>query len=121
MDLLQKIAEQRIREAIERGEFDDLAHQGKPVTLEDLSGLPETLRMGYSILKNAGVLPEEMQLRKEMTSLQKLLDSCADQNEQAALRNTMNEKMLRYNMLMERRKRIVPATYQGKILKKLGR
>ncbi len=121
MDLLRKIAEQRIREAIERGEFDQLVYHGKPVPIEDLTALPETLRMGYSILKNAGVLPEEMQLRKDVVSLQKLLDSCEDHVEQEVLRNRMNEKMLRYNMLMERRKRTLPVKYQQKIIKKFSK
>ena len=40
-----------------------------------LVGVPEHLRMGYKILKNAGVLPEEMQLKKEMVSLKTLLDA----------------------------------------------
>ena len=73
MDILAKIAEQRIREAMERGEFDNLPFHGKPIKLDDLVGVPEHLRMGYKILKNAGVLPEEMQLKKEMVSLKNLL------------------------------------------------
>src|SRR5438552_3926509 len=75
MDILAKIAEQRIREAMERGEFDNLPFHGKSIRLDDLTGVPEPLRMGYKILKNAGVLPEEMQLKKEMVSLKNLLDA----------------------------------------------
>ena len=81
MDILAKIAEQRIREAMERGEFDNLPCHGKPIKLDDLIGVPEHLRMGYKILKNAGVLPEEMQLKKEMVSLKTLLDACYDETE----------------------------------------
>ena len=66
--ILAKIAEQRIREAMERGEFDNLPFHGKPIKLDDLVGVPEHLRMGYKILKNAGVLPEEMQLKKGLLS-----------------------------------------------------
>ena len=50
MDILAKIAEQRIREAMERGEFDNLPFHGKPINLDDLVGVPEHLRMGYKIL-----------------------------------------------------------------------
>ena len=46
-DILSKIAEQKIREAQERGEFDDLPGKGKPLDLEDLSGVPEEMRMAY--------------------------------------------------------------------------
>jgi hypothetical protein len=121
MDILAKIAEQRIREAMERGEFDHLPFYGKPIKLDDLVGVPEHLRMGYKILKNAGVLPEEMQLKKEMVSLKNLLGACYDETERQTLQQKMNEKMLRYNMMME--KQLPKPTYQkyhAKILKKLG-
>src|SRR5437764_5331320 len=85
MDILAKIAEQRIREAMERGEFDNLPFHGKPIKLDDLVGVPGHLRMGYKILKNAGILPEEMQLKKEMISLKDLLDACYDKAERRTL------------------------------------
>ncbi|MGQ4808350.1 hypothetical protein NKDENANG_01732 [Candidatus Entotheonellaceae bacterium PAL068K] len=55
MGFLAKIAEQKIRAAMKRGEFDNLAYHGKPLQLDDLPGIPAPLRMGYKILKNAGV------------------------------------------------------------------
>jgi hypothetical protein len=121
MDILTKIAEQRIREAMERGEFDHLPLQGQPIPLEELSGVPEALRLGYKILLNAGVLPEEMQVKKDVVSLQQLLAACADPAEQASLRHRLNEKTLRYNMMMERR-HCAPTLrhYHAKILRKLG-
>ncbi len=103
MDLLAKIAEQKIREAMERGEFDHLAYHGKPLKLDDLTGVPAHLRMGYKILKNAGILPEEMQLKKDIVSLQDLLDACYDATERSVIQKHMNEKILRYNMKMEKR------------------
>ena len=50
------LAERKIEEAIERGEFDDLPGAGRPLDLDDLDPLlPEELRMAYRILKNAGM------------------------------------------------------------------
>lgn len=121
MDILAKIAEQRIREAMERGEFDNLPLHGQPLKLDDLTSVPEHLRMGYKILKNAGVLPEEMQLKKEIVSLKTLLDVCHDEAEKQTLQQKMNAQVLRYNMMME--KQLHKPTYQqyrAKILKKLG-
>ena len=121
MDILAKIAEQRIREAMERGEFDNLPFHGKPIKLDDLAGVPEHLRMGYKILKNAGVLPEEMQLKKEIVSLKTLLAACYDESERQTLQQKMHEKMLRYSMMME--KQLHKPTYQkyhAKIMKRLG-
>jgi hypothetical protein len=121
MDILAKIAEQRIREAMERGEFDHLPLHGKPIKLDDLAGVPEHLRMGYKILKNAGVLPEEMQLKKEIVSLKNLLDACYDETEKQTLRQKMNGKMLRYTMMMEKQlHKPIYQQYHAKILKKLG-
>ena len=120
MDILAKIAEQKIREAMERGEFDNLAYHGKPLKLDDLTGVPAHLRMGYKILKNAGVLPEEMQLKKDIVSLQTLLDACYDATERSVIEKKMNEKILRYNMMMDKRsQRPTDPRYRAKILQKL--
>jgi hypothetical protein len=120
MDFLAKIAEQKIREAMERGEFDNLPYHGKPLKLDDLTGVPAHLRMGYKILKNAGILPEEMQLKKEIVTLQDLLDACYDAIERSTIEKQMNEKILRYNMMMEKRShRPTDQRYRAKILRKL--
>jgi len=50
------IAEQRIREALSRGDFDDLAGAGEPLNLEEDANVPEDLRMAYKLLKNGGYL-----------------------------------------------------------------
>ena len=54
---MAKIAEQKIREAQERGEFDNLPGRGRPLELDDDAGVPDDMRMAYKILKNAGVVP----------------------------------------------------------------
>ena len=47
----EKHAEDRIRDAIERGEFDELPGKGEPLNLDAYFATPEHLRVGYSILK----------------------------------------------------------------------
>jgi hypothetical protein len=122
MDLLTKIAEARIREAMARGEFDDLPGKGHPLELEDLSRVPQDLRSGYLLLKSAGVLPEEMQLHKEMVTLEALIDACADSEQRTRLRKDLNWKMVRFQMLMERRRpRALPLRYRSRVLAKLAR
>ncbi|GIX48935.1 MAG: DUF1992 domain-containing protein [Candidatus Tectimicrobiota bacterium] len=120
MDIFAKIAEQKIREAMERGEFDNLPFHGIPVIPEDLSSVPEDLRMAYRLLKNAGVLPEELQLRKEILTLQDLLNACYDEETRQELQVELNDKILRYNIMMERRVRgAAHRQYHAKILRKL--
>ena len=75
MWLIDKIAEQRIEEAEKRGDFRELPGEGKPIELEDALLVPESLRVGYRMLKNAGYIPAVLQARKEIASLQQLLAS----------------------------------------------
>jgi hypothetical protein len=55
------IAERKIAEALERGEFDDLPGRGRPLELEEDRLVPEELRMAYRIVKNAGYVPREVE------------------------------------------------------------
>ncbi|MGW9128626.1 DnaJ family domain-containing protein [Paenibacillus chitinolyticus] len=103
MSFLDSLVEQRIQEAIRNGDFDNLPGKGKPLVLEDWSAVPEELRLSYKIIKNSGFLPEEMQLRKDMITLEELLACCHDEEERDKLKKTLNAKKLRFNMLMEER------------------
>ena len=71
----EKHVDEKIKEAIARGEFDNLSGKGKPLNLDAYFATPEHLRMGYSILKSADIIPEEMQLLREIEGLKKSLDS----------------------------------------------
>ena len=77
----ERIVEQRIREAQEKGAFDDLPGAGKPLAMEDDGRLPADLRIAHKILKNAGFIPPEMQLRKEITQTRDLLAGAEDVRE----------------------------------------
>ena len=120
-DILATIAEQKIREAMRNGEFDDLPGKGKSLQLEDLSHIPEELRVGYIILKNAGILPEELQLEKEIISLKTLANSYYDQCDRQEPKKELNAKMIRFNIMMEKRHMSGRAInqYRGKILERL--
>jgi hypothetical protein len=103
MDLFHILAEERIKQAIKDGEFDRLPGAGKPLRLDDLSGVPEELRMVYTIMKNAGYTVEETELRKELMTIDDLLHKCDDDSEKANLQKKLNEKMLHYNRLISKR------------------
>jgi len=74
MLLIDRLAEEQISAAMRRGEFDDLPGKGKPLVLEDDSAIPDGLRVAYRILKNAGCLPPEQELRKEIRQVEGLLN-----------------------------------------------
>ena len=100
--LFQRLAEQRILEAQRRGEFDDLPGKGKPLELEDLSWVPDELRIGYMVLKNAHVLPPEAELLKDMHILEDLLKHVEDEGERKALAKSIHWKVIRLDMLKRR-------------------
>jgi hypothetical protein len=74
MLLLDRLAEQRIQEAELRGEFNDLPGAGQPLQLEeDNPFIPSELRTAYRVLKNAGYLPEEVCLLRDIREAEQLL------------------------------------------------
>lgn len=75
MCLLDQWAERHIIDAQQKGEFDNLAGSGERLTLDDDSHVPQDLRAGYRLLKNAGYLPPELEMRKEAVELVDLLSS----------------------------------------------
>jgi hypothetical protein len=105
MSIWARLAEARIAEAMERGEFDDLPGAGRPLELEDLSRIPPHLRMGYKLLRNADVLPPEMELRRENYSLDRLIEATSDPDEREELKRRRRENELRYRVLIESRTR----------------
>jgi hypothetical protein len=97
-----RIAEERILEAQRAGAFDDLPGKGKPLELEDLSWVPEDLRIGYLVLKNAHVLPPEAELLKDIHTLEDLLKHVEDEGARRALAKSLQWKMIRLDMLKRR-------------------
>jgi uncharacterized protein YutE (UPF0331/DUF86 family) len=104
MDIFRTIAERRIEEAIQRGELDHLPLAGQPIPDDD-RGIPDEERMAFRILKNAGVLPEELQLLKEVCELRaRLARQTPDEAQRASLVRALNEKETQYHLLLERRR-----------------
>jgi len=119
--IMDKIADERIREAMERGEFDDLPGKGKPLDLEDDRHLPPDLRVAFKILKNADCLPAEVQLRKEIRTTEELLAGIQDEREKYQQMKKLNFLIMKYNM--SRRVSAVfeeNQVYYEKVLDRLG-
>ncbi|HEY3180310.1 MAG TPA: DnaJ family domain-containing protein [Casimicrobiaceae bacterium] len=88
---LDLIAEEKIRDAMRAGAFDDLPGAGQPLALDDDRLIPEELRIAYRILKNAGCLPQEIEARKEAATLRKLISAAT---EDAARRRALTKLAL---------------------------
>jgi hypothetical protein len=105
VDAVHLLAESKIRAAMADGEFDNLPGRGRPLSFDDLSGVPADLRMGFKLLRNAGCLPPELEARKEVARLGALVAATDDEGERARLCGLRAETELRYRLLVERRSR----------------
>lgn len=122
MDMFFLIAEDRIKKAYEDGQFKDLPGMGKEMKLDDLSHIPEELRMAYRLLKNAGMMDEETELKKELMTIQDLLKYCHDEKEREALHRKLTEKQLKLERLANKRNLFnspASAFYKQKVYEKL--
>ena len=119
---IQYIAERRIEEAMQKGEFDNLPGQGRPLELEDLSNVPEELRMAYKILRNAGCLSPELEERKQISRVLDLLEQCEDEHERLSGMQKLRFLVDRSKMRFQRSIRLEEDDpYYEQILKRLSR
>lgn len=119
---IERLAEQRILEAQRNGEFDDLAGKGKPLPLEELSTVPEDLRMAYHVLKNANVLPPEAELLNDIHILEDLLKHVEDEGERKSLAKSLQWKVIRLDMMKRRSMELGSVrTYGRKLIEKFYR
>lgn len=118
----QKIAEERIKEALSKGEFENLPGSGKPLAIEDYGNVPEDLRLTYKILKNADCLPPEIELRKEIKQMEDMLEGIPDEREKYLLIKRINFKIMKLNM-MGKKAPLLEETqiYYNKMVNKLAK
>jgi DnaJ homologue, subfamily C, member 28, conserved domain len=100
-----KIVESIIQEAIARGEFENLPGRGRPIDLTEYFNTPEDMRVAQSMLKNAGMVPVEIELLQEIAVLKESLNFAKDDAETIKYRKLLKEKQLQFDLLLERRKR----------------
>jgi hypothetical protein len=91
-----------IQSAIERGEFSNLKGKGKPLDLNEYFDTPEDIRLGYTLLKNAGYVPEEVQLLNQLEELKAKIKIGKDENRIRELRKQLRDTQLKYDLRMER-------------------
>jgi len=96
-----KDPEAEIIKAMKRGEFDNLSGKGKPLDLESYFRTPEHLRLAFHILKDAGFVPPEMKLKKEIELLKEKRDGTNDEDEKSQINREIIQKTTMYNMAIE--------------------
>jgi hypothetical protein len=99
--------EKIIKEAMERGEFDNLPGKGKPIDLTAYFDTPEEVRVAYSVLKNAGMLPHEVELLKEIAELKQTESAMVEEKRRQEIRKEIEKKQIEFSLTMERNHRSV--------------
>jgi len=83
--------------------------------------VPAELRMAYKILKNAGFVPPEVELRKEIVSLREMLGQLDDDEKRRSVRRQLDYKLLKLNMMRKRPLDLEEfPEYREKIIDRLG-
>jgi hypothetical protein len=97
-----KSVEEAIRAARERGEFDDLPGRGKPLDHSAYFAQPEELRISHHLLRNAGFVPEEVELMREVGELGERLRECPDPAERTRLMREIEARRIKIDLLRRR-------------------
>jgi hypothetical protein len=117
----EKIVEERILVAQRKGEFDNLEGAGKPLNLDELSGVPEELKLSYKILKNADCLPPELEIKKEICKTEDLLAGMHDTAEKYKVMKKLNFLIMKLNSLRKTSiKSEMPEKYLPNLVERFG-
>lgn len=92
LKLLDDHIGQSLRESEASGELKAAPSYGKPLTFGDgYDDTPAELRMGMKILKDAGVVPPEVQAMREAAELEARINACTDDAERRRLQQQLSE------------------------------
>ena len=97
-----KLVEVLIKEAQERGEFENLPGRGKPIDLTTYFETPEDVRVAQSVLKTAGITPPEVELLNEIAGLKQFLAGVSDENKKQEIQKQIHDKQIKFDLMIER-------------------
>jgi DnaJ homolog subfamily C member 28 len=69
----ESLIDQQVRAAEAAGQFENLPGAGKPLELDDDTNVPDELRLGFRMLKNAGYAPPWIELQRSIREDQEAL------------------------------------------------
>ena len=75
---------------------------GQPLDLDEYFRWPEDLRLAYSLLKNSGHVPEEVELLREISQLKQRLAESTDEFSRKELQRRVQEQEVALNIKLER-------------------
>jgi hypothetical protein len=118
----EKLVEERIKKAQKEGFFDDLEGSHKPLQLDDMN-VPDDLRLAHKILKNAGFLPPELELKKKITHTEQLLETAEiDSPKRVKIQKKLNYLLTKLTTAKRDQpcSPLLSGVYQNSIIKKIS-
>ena len=100
-----RIVEALIKEAMERGEFDNLPGKGKTLDLTAYFEAPEEVRLTNSVLKNASMTSREVDLLNEIAELKQVLTAVLNEKKKQEIEQQIQQKQMEFSLILERQKR----------------
>jgi hypothetical protein len=92
-----------LAESEKSGELRSARTFGKPLDLGDgYDETPAELRMGYKMLKDAGVVPHEVQLMRDIEALRQQLDGAPDGDAARSTRQKLSEMQQQLALRLEK-------------------
>jgi DNA-binding transcriptional ArsR family regulator len=84
---------EQLRESERNGELRAAPSYGRPLAFDDgYDETPPELRMAMKVLKDAGVVPPEVEAMREAAALEARLQACSDEAERRVLQQRLSEK-----------------------------
>lgn len=102
---LGKLVERQIRKAQAEGQLDDLDGAGRPLPNRSSEALSDpAIAAGHRIMAQAGVLPEEFALKKQLDAARADYVGLSDPAERKAAMARISQLEMRYNMARDARR-----------------
>jgi Domain of unknown function (DUF1992) len=94
-----------IEEWLAENKCEELPGKGKPLNLDEYFSWPEDFRLGYSLLKNSGHVPEEVEQLREIKRLEEELRTCPDADLKIRLERKLRERQVQLSLRLEQSRR----------------
>ena len=100
--ILEDEISRKLREAELSGELRSAKGYGRPLTTDEgWEQTPDELRMPFKILKNAGVIPPEIEMMKQRASLREKISACTVPGEAEQLKQKLSALELSISLRLE--------------------
>jgi hypothetical protein len=110
-DSPRDLIEVKIMQAMSEGAFENLEGKGKPLRDDEYFEAPDHLRVGYHLLKNAGFLPEEVRLSKEIESLKERLETAKTDEEKNEIQKKIVKATMDFGFYMDYNRKFAKMLY----------